>query len=172
MNAKTMEGLVGARMNMEMANTPLRAFKEARRKGDTVAMERAMGYVNDFSDQAQEYEAEADKGMSEDAKDSREKAKLEREEAVRKRREERERSEEKIKEDSEKRKDVPLDKVEISGEGSALQKEASEDKIPDGKVPGADAAAKEPVIYTRSGTADTAAAPVQGTKGVSVDCSV
>lgn len=172
MNTKTMEGLVGARMNMEMANTPLRAFKEARRKGDTAAMERAMGYVNDFSDQAQEYKAEADKGMSEDAEDSREKAKLEREEAVRKRREERERSEEKIKEDREKRKDGPVDQVEISGDGRALQKETSADEMPDGKAPDADAAAREPVIYTRSGTADTAAAPVQGTKGVSVDCSV
>ena len=46
MNTKTMEGLVGARTNIELLNTPFRVFKEARRKGDTETMKRAMGYVN------------------------------------------------------------------------------------------------------------------------------
>jgi len=96
MNTKTMEGLVGARTNMNLMDTPMRVYKEARRKGDTVAMERAMGYASEFSDKAQEYKAEADKGMEEDAKEAREKEKSEREEAVRKRREERKKLEEKI----------------------------------------------------------------------------
>ena len=90
MNTKTMEGIVGARTNMNLMNTPMRVFKEARRKGDTATMERAMGYVNDFSDKAQEYKAKADEGMEEDAKETREKAKLQCEEAIRKRKEERE----------------------------------------------------------------------------------
>ena len=89
MHTKTMEGLIGARTNMNLMNTPMRVFKEARRKGDTETMERAMGYVGDFSDKAEEYKAEADKGMEEDAKEARKKAELQREEAVRKRREER-----------------------------------------------------------------------------------
>ena len=76
MNTKTMEGLVGARTNMNLVNTPMRVFKEARRKGNTAAMERAMGYAAEFSDKAQEYKAEADKGMEEDAREAREKAKL------------------------------------------------------------------------------------------------
>lgn len=93
MNAKTMEGLVGARTNMDLMNTPMRVYKEARRRGDTATMERAMGYAGEFSDKAEEYKAEADKGIEEDAREAREKVKLEREEAVRKRREEREKPE-------------------------------------------------------------------------------
>ena len=41
MHAKTMEGLVGARTNMELLNTPFRVSKEARLKGDTAKMEQA-----------------------------------------------------------------------------------------------------------------------------------
>ena len=93
MNARTMEGLVGARTNMDLINTPMRVYKEARRRGDTATMERAMGYAGEFSDKAEEYKAEADKGMEEDAREAREKVKLERKEAVRKRREEREKPE-------------------------------------------------------------------------------
>ena len=89
MNTKTMEGLVGARTNMNLVNTPMRVFKEARRKGDTAPMERAMGYVVEFSEKAEDYKAEADKGMEEDAREAREKEKFQREEAVRRRREER-----------------------------------------------------------------------------------
>lgn len=74
MNTKTMDGLIGARMNMEMVNVPMRVFKEARLKGDTATMERAMGYVGEFSEKAWEYEAKADEGMKEEAKEEREKA--------------------------------------------------------------------------------------------------
>ncbi|MDE6891395.1 MAG: hypothetical protein K2P50_06330 [Lachnospiraceae bacterium] len=99
MNTKIMEGLVGARTNMNLTNTPMRVYREARRKGDTAAMERAMGYANDFCGKAEEYKAEADKGMEEDAKKAREDAKLQCEEAVQKRGEEREKLEERIEED-------------------------------------------------------------------------
>ena len=99
MHTKTMEGLVGARTNMNLMNTPMRVYREARRKGDRAAMERAMGYAGDFSDESKEYKAEADEGMKEDAEEAREKAKLQREEALRKRKEEREKLEEKIAED-------------------------------------------------------------------------
>ena len=76
MNTKTMEGLVGARTNMNLLDTPMRVYKEARRKGNTATMERAMGYAGEFSGKAEEYKAEADKGMEEDAKEAREKATL------------------------------------------------------------------------------------------------
>ena len=33
MHAKTMEGLVGARTNVNLMNTPMNVFKETRRKG-------------------------------------------------------------------------------------------------------------------------------------------
>ena len=128
MNTKTMEGLIGARVNMELLNTPMRVYKEARLKGDTATMERSMGYVNEFSDKAGEYKTEADKGMKEDVKKAREKAESEREEAVKKRREEREKFEEKIEEkrnedkNADKNWGTNADTVEISEEGKELLK--------------------------------------------------
>ena len=112
MNTKTMEGLVGARTNMNLLNTPMRVFKEARHKGDTATMERAMGYAIEFSD----------KGMEEDAREAREKAELQREEAVQKRRDEREKLEAKIEEN--RNADTNTDTVEISEEGKVLLKDS------------------------------------------------
>ncbi len=169
MNTKTMEGLVGARTNMNLMDTPMRVYKEARRKGDTAVMERAMGYAGEFSDKAEEYKAEADKGMEEDAKEAREKEKSEREEAIRKRREEREELEEKITEDrnADNSTDTKETKaclletkaclletggclLEISEEGKALLKDNTgldstvSDKTKTDVV-------KEPVTYTKTG---------------------
>ena len=152
MHTKTMEGLVGARTNMNLMNTPMRVFKEARRKGDTETMERAMGYVGDFSDKAEEYKAEADKGMEEDAKEAREKAELQREEVVQKRREEREKLETKIEEN--RNADSNTDIVEISEEGKVLSKDNLDtDAVGvETDVVKSDAV-KEPVTYTKAGDA-------------------
>lgn len=152
MHTKTMEGLIGARTNMNLMNTPMRVFKEARRKGDTETMERAMGYVGDFSDKAEEYKAEADKGMEEDAKEARKKAELQREEAVQKRREEREKLEAKIEEN--RNADTNADTVEISEEGKVLSKDNLDtDAVGvETDVVKSDAV-KEPVTYTKAGDA-------------------
>ncbi len=152
MHTKTMEGLIGARTNMNLMNTPMRVFKEARRKGDTETMERAMGYVGDFSDKAEEYKAEADKGMEEDAKEARKKAELQREEAVQKRREEREKLEAKIEEN--RNADTNADTVEISEEGKVLLKDNLDmDAVGvETDVVKSDAV-KEPVTYTKAGDA-------------------
>ena len=152
MHTKTMEGLIGARTNMNLMNTPMRVFKEARRKGDTETMERAMGYVGDFSDKAEEYKAEADKGMEEDAKEERKKAELQREEAVQKRREEREKLEAKIEEN--RNADTNADTVEISEEGKVLSKDNLDtDAVGvETDVVKSDAV-KEPVTYTKAGDA-------------------
>ena len=152
MHTKTMEGLIGARTNMNLMNTPMRVFKEARRKGDTETMERAMGYVGDFSDKAEEYKAEADKGMEEDAKEAREKAELQREEAVQKRREEREKLEAKIEEN--RNADTNADTVEISEDGKVLLKDNLDtDAVGvETDVVKSDAV-KEPVTYTKAGDA-------------------
>ncbi|MDE6365355.1 MAG: hypothetical protein K2L86_14020 [Lachnospiraceae bacterium] len=152
MHTKTMEGLVGARTNMNLLNTPMRVFKEARRKGDTAAMERAMGYVGDFSDKVEQYQAEADKGMEEDAKEAREKAKQQREEAIRKRKEEREKLEEKLEESRNADANTDTDEtdarlVENSEEGRVYVKD---DSNPDGKKSDA---VKEPMAYTKAGAA-------------------
>lgn len=133
MHTKTMEGLIGARTNMNLANTPMRVYREARRKGDSETMERAMRYAGECSDKAEEYKAEADEGMKKDAEESRRIAKEQGEEAIRKRRDEREKPEEK----------------------KALLKDGTD---PDNTVsdePKTDAA-KEPVTYTKTGEAVSA----------------
>ena len=119
MHTKTMEGLIGARTNMELLNTPFRAYKEARLKGDTAKMEQAMGYMSDCYEDAYEYKEEADEGMKKDAEETRKNAEEQREEAIRKRREEREKLEERI---AENRND-DTDTVEISEEGKVLLEE-------------------------------------------------
>lgn len=147
---KTMEGLVGARTNMDMTKVPLRVFKEARRRGDTATMERAMGYVNEFSDQAQEYKAEADEGMKEDGKEAKEREKAAREKAADRLKEESEKLEEKM-EDSEK--DSKKDNGElltISREGKVLWENAAKQKADDLEG-GKTVWGKENVIYTKTG---------------------
>ena len=98
MNAKIMEGLVGARTSTDLMNTPMRVFEEAERRGDTAVMERAMGYAGDMAEKAADYQTKADQGMEEDAKKTEEEAKAQQEEAIKKRREEREKTEEKLRE--------------------------------------------------------------------------
>lgn len=120
MNTKTMEGLVGAGTNMKMTETPMRVFKEARRRGDIATMERAMGYVSEFSKRSGEYKSEADQGMKEDAEEARKKAELEAEKAIQKRKEEREQQKEQLEESKNKDQDNIVDVVEISEDGKGL----------------------------------------------------
>lgn len=158
MNIKLMEGLIGAKMNVNQIDTPFKVFKEARHKGDTAAMERAMGYVNDCTARAEEYSAEADKGLEEDAREAREKEKLELEKRIEERREERELlEEEKI-----ERKDA--DTVEVSEEGMALLKADTELDSTSSSESKAEAA--EPVIYSKTGVVN------QEESGVTVSVSV
>lgn len=121
MQAKTMEGLVGANSNMKLLNTPFRVYKDARRRGDTSVMERAMGYVNEFSDTADKYSKIAEEGMKEDAIQAKKKEKEDQENAIQKRKEEREKLEERIEEKIEKNKAANADTVQISEAGKAAQ---------------------------------------------------
>ena len=148
MHVKTMEGLIGARTNMELLNTPFRVFKEARRKGDTAMMERAMGYMGDFHEDAYEYKEKADEGMKKDAEETRKIAEEQREEAIEKRREEREKLEERIAEN--RNSDTNTDTVEISEEGKVLLKDNTETDSTDSDVTKTDAV-KEAVTYTKTG---------------------
>ena len=116
MHVKTMAGLTGARTNMELARVPMRVYKEARRRGDLSAMERAMGYAGEYSKKAESYRKETMEGMKEDAKEAREKEKAEREKAIEKRKLEREETQERI----ERIQNENADTVEISQEGKAL----------------------------------------------------
>ncbi len=148
MHVKTMEGLVGARTNTNLMNTPMRVFKEARRKGDLETMERAMGYANECSDRAEEYKAEADEGMKKDAEEAREIAKEQREEAIQKRRDEREKLKEKMEEN--RNADANIDTVEISEEGKVLLEDSTglDNTVSDETKTDA---VKEPVTYTKTG---------------------
>lgn len=154
MHTKTMEGLVGASTNMNLLNTPFRVYKEARRKGDTGTMERAMGYVNECSDKAQEYRVKAEEGMEEDAKEAREKAQTEREANIQRRRQERQELEKQMEESKNKNTDT----AKIGGDDKAMKKETAgpDDAAQKGNTDGeimAEANKRESVIYTKTGEA-------------------
>ena len=160
MHAKTMEGLAGASMNMKMMNTPFRVYEQAERRGDTSTMARAMGYVGETADKAEDYQKKIEKGMKEEAKEARENAKSEQENAIRKRKEERGEQEKRIAESG----NGNMDTVSISESGKAVSGERS-DSVQvgtDSSVPveGADAIMTESVIYTKTGEA---ARPESGT---------
>lgn len=148
MNTKTMEGLIGARTNMDLLNTPFRVFKEARLKGDTAKMEQAMGYMNNCYEDAYKYKEKADEGMKKDVEETRRIAEEQREEAIEKRREEREKLEERITEN--RNLDTGADTVEISEEGKVLLKENVDLDRTDSDETKIDAI-KEPVTYTKTG---------------------
>lgn len=149
MHAKTMEGLIGARTNVNLMDTPARVYREAKRKGDSETMERAMGYANECSDRAEEYKAEADEGMKEDAKETRRIAKEQREEAIQKSRDEREKLEKKLEEN--RNHDIDTDTVEISEEGKALLKDStgSDNTVPAETETKPDAV-RDPITYTKT----------------------
>ena len=163
MHTKTMEGLIGARTNMNLMNTPMRVYKDARRKGDSETMERAMGYANECSDRAEEYKAEADKGMKKDAEETRKIAKEQREEAIQKSRDEREKLEKKIEEN--RNGDANTDTIEISEEGKMLLKDSAglDDTV---SAESRTDAVREPVTYTKTG--DTVSAEQSTSISVSV----
>lgn len=150
MNTKTMEGLVGANANINLINTPFKVYKDAERRGDTATMERAMGYVVDFSEKAYEYKAEADKGMKEDAKETKEQAKAEREKAIEKRREEREKLEDRIEETRTGQTGTEDGKTEESvsaNKETDIVRAGSENTVASANTK----TGKEPVIYTKTG---------------------
>lgn len=165
MHTKTMEGLIGARTNMELLNTPFRVFKEARLKGDTAKMERAMGYMKECEEDAYEYKEVADEGMKKDAEETRKIAEEQREEMIKNRREEREEQQKKLEEAREEKQDhKSTDTVEISEDGKVLLKEntaAGEDAaegtettgaVTDIEMPAKPKADMEPVFYSSAGT--------------------
>jgi len=149
-----MEGLAGASMSMKLLNTPFRVYKEAERRGDTAVMERAMGYVGDFAEKAEDYQKKTEKGMKEDAKEAREKAKTEQENAIRKRKEEREELEKRIEEsrngDTDTASIGESGKAALDGKTDSVQTGADNDISVEET---ADAIKMEPVIYTKTGEA-------------------
>ena len=140
MYAKTMEGLVGASTNMKLLNTPFRVYKDAERRGDTAVMERAMGYVGDFAENAKDYQKKAEEGMKEEAKEAREKAKAEQEKRIAESQNE-ETDTVSISEGGKAAWDEKMDSVQTGADNGGSIKET------------ADAVKTEPVIYLKTGEA-------------------
>ena len=133
MKAGSMEGLIGAAVNMKLTETPMRVYREAERKGDTGTMERAMGYVSDFQEKAHEYSDKAQEELAKELKEERKEQELKREQAIEKRREESEEYKEKLQESN--KSDIQnADSVEISEEGKAALKNNVQTEEPTGVV--------------------------------------
>lgn len=124
MKAGSMEGLIGASINMKLTRTPMRVFKEAERRGDTETMERAMGYVTDFRKEAHEC---SDRAQEELAKELREECK---EQEIRRKQalENKEDAKEYVEKVQEKNGQElsKTDRVEISEEGKTALKNNSQ----------------------------------------------
>ena len=147
MNMKTIEGLVGARANIDLSDTAMGVYQQARQKGDTATAERALGYAGDMVNQAEAYEAKADEGMKADAKELEEKAKADQEKIIEKRKEDRKELEARI----EQSRTPDSDTVEISGEGKAVSTETQAPESTEAAGTAADPAELPPVVYTSAG---------------------
>lgn len=82
MQAGSMKALMGAVTNLNLVSTPMKVFKEAGARGDTGVMKRAMGYVTEFGNNAED---DADKLGEETIKETREarrQQEIEREQAI------------------------------------------------------------------------------------------
>lgn len=121
MKAGSMEGLIGAGLNMKLSRTPMRVYKEAELKGDTETMERAMGYVTDYEKKAHECSDKAQEELAKELKEERKEQELKREQAIEKRKEEAKEYKEKLQE-SNKSDIQKADSVEISEEGKVVLK--------------------------------------------------
>lgn len=165
MLAKTMEGLTGARTNLNLRNVPMKVYKEARRKGDLGTMERAMDYAGDFTEKAEEYRKKADEGMQEEAEEAKKQEQRQREKLIEKRKAEREQIQEKIESEREEKSankkehtiestttgdsteytEGRADTVQLSTEGKEMLKESAIKRNTNFE--------QEPVLYTKSGKA-------------------
>lgn len=120
MKAGSMEGLIGASVNMKLSRTPMRVYKEAERRGDMEVMKRAMGYVVDFQGKAHEYSDRAQEELAKELKEERKEQESRREQALE--------HKEKIKEyvekiqENNKTDSSETDSVEISEEGRVVLK--------------------------------------------------
>lgn len=147
MNMKTVEGLVGARTNINLSDTAMNVYQQASQKGDTATMKRALGYAGQMTDQAEAYEAKADEGMKADAKELKEKAKADQEKIMEKRREDQAKLEARIEES----RKPDGDTVEISAEGKDTLPEVSGTGTAETADAASDAMEMPPVVYTSAG---------------------
>lgn len=150
MLAVTTGSLIGANVAMDEIRTPMKVFKEARARGDTATMKRAMGYVNSLNEDAWEYKKKADEGLKEEAVEAKEKERLEREELANRIRENREETEKRLEEAGENPAVTGAESAADSEEKSGSEIELStEHTDAENTSDNIDA----PVTYTKTGEA-------------------
>lgn len=148
MLAVTTGSLIGANVAMDEIRTPMKVFKEARARGDTATMKRAMGYVNSLNEDAWEYKKKADEGLKEEAVEAKEKERLEREELANRIRENREETEKRLEEAGENPAVIGAESAADSEEKSGSEIELStEHTDTENTSDNIDA----PVTYTKTG---------------------
>lgn len=145
MHAKTMEGLIGASINIRQTATPMRIYKEARQRGDIGTMERAMGYATEFSERAVDCKEKAEEEMKEEAEEMRVLKQQRLEESIEKAREE--------KSDAETQTRMPEveDTLEISPEGRNKWETSVEYNLVVAKLPETDGGQANAMMYTSKG---------------------
>lgn len=148
MLAVTTGSLIGANVAMNEIRTPMKVFKEARARGDTATMKRAMGYVNSLNEDAWEYKKKADEGLKEEAVEAKEKELLEREELANRIRENREETEKRPEEAGKNPAVIGADSAADSEEKSGSEIELStEHTNAENTSDNIDA----PITYTKTG---------------------
>lgn len=159
MNMKTVEGLIGARSNINLSDTAMGVYRQAAQKGDTATAERALGYAGDMVDQAESYETKAEEGMKADAKELRKKAKADQEKVAEKRKEDQRELEARI----EQGRKPDGDTVEISKEGiAALAEDSGTETAGSADAPSNSGTSEmPPVVYNSAGELSPQEAPAQ-----------
>ncbi len=72
MKAGAIGGLIGAGSNMKMTDVPMRAYRDAERKGDRASMQRAMACTEYLTDKANKCKEQAEEELIKDMKEQRE----------------------------------------------------------------------------------------------------
>ncbi len=157
MNAKTVEGLMGASTNIRLSDTAMNVFRTASQKGDTATMERALGYAGQMVDEANKYEDKAKEGMKEDAKELKEQKAADQEKMIERRKEEQRQLEERI----EKSREPEKDTVEIRAD-------AASPESTDTPAAPSESADLPPVVYSSSGEVSSQETQTEATLSVSV----
>lgn len=157
MIAKTQEGLIGANNAMNSIRTPMKVFKEARARGDTATMERAMGYVNEINDDAWKHKYSADEGLKQEAEENKLKAEQEREELAQRIEENKDKLEERIEEGSKEGLQTVVTEVKTEyGENSEASADESTNAADSNQLAQTNEAVKadstsSAVVYDKSG---------------------
>lgn len=154
MNSGSMEGLIGANTNINIAKVPLRVYEEAERKGDQDTMERSMGYFTEFSQKAVQYKERAAEETLKEQREERAEREREAEEALERKIEEN-RAADKAQAETKTEAQAPADAVEGIAEAAPAESEkvtppVSTETIPENALR----------LYTGSGAVQPIAEPI------------